>query len=159
MKISVKQLKTTVNCIISRQDQTEEKVSEMENRIEETFHIDYHKGKNEYLWLQHTKSLEYYQKTKGKNSWGGRKNWNTNWRHKKPFQWNHSRKFPGLYFDTYTCAEALKTPNSEDKKKIPISFIIRMPKRENKEIILKFAKLSVYIQMQTHMNQISQHKH
>jgi hypothetical protein len=34
-----------------------------------------------------------------------------------------------------------------------------MPKRENKEIILKFAKLSVYIQMQTHMNQISQHKH
>jgi hypothetical protein len=45
MRTSINQTKTTVDTIISRQDQTEEKISEMEDKVREIMHTDNHKGK------------------------------------------------------------------------------------------------------------------
>jgi hypothetical protein len=49
LKNLINQIKTTVDSTISRQDQTEERLSEVENKIEEILHTDNHKDKNEYL--------------------------------------------------------------------------------------------------------------
>jgi hypothetical protein len=48
MKISINQIKTTVDIIISRQDEAEERISETENKIEDVLHVNNHKEKNAY---------------------------------------------------------------------------------------------------------------
>jgi hypothetical protein len=47
-KTSISQIKITMNSIISRHDQAEERASEMEDKMEEILHTDNHK-KNEYF--------------------------------------------------------------------------------------------------------------
>jgi TolA-binding protein len=49
MKTLINHIKNTVDSIISRQDQTEERISEMADKIKELLHVNYHKGKNEYI--------------------------------------------------------------------------------------------------------------
>jgi hypothetical protein len=46
----------------------------MEDKIQEILHTNNHKEKNKYLLLQYTKTLGHDQKTKPKNSQGGRRN-------------------------------------------------------------------------------------
>jgi TolA-binding protein len=45
MKTSINQIQTTMGSIISRQDQTEERISEMEDKIGELLHASNHKEK------------------------------------------------------------------------------------------------------------------
>jgi hypothetical protein len=47
-KTSINQIQTTVDNIISKQDQTVERISEMEEKIKESLHAHNHKEKNEY---------------------------------------------------------------------------------------------------------------
>jgi hypothetical protein len=49
MKMSINQIETTVDNITSRQDQTEERKSEMENKIKRILHMDNNEEKNEYI--------------------------------------------------------------------------------------------------------------
>jgi ArsR family metal-binding transcriptional regulator len=49
MKTSINQIKTTVNSIIRKQDQAEEIISELEDKIKEIWHTDNCKEKNEYI--------------------------------------------------------------------------------------------------------------
>jgi TolA-binding protein len=42
MKTSINQIQTTVDNIISRQDKTEERISQMEDKIEELLHTNNH---------------------------------------------------------------------------------------------------------------------
>jgi hypothetical protein len=46
MKTSINQMQTTINNIITRQEQTEERISEMEDDVEWQLHISNHKEKN-----------------------------------------------------------------------------------------------------------------
>jgi TolA-binding protein len=45
MKTSTSQIQTTVDSIISRKDQTEERISEIEEKIKELLHTNHHKEK------------------------------------------------------------------------------------------------------------------
>jgi TolA-binding protein len=49
IKNSINQIKTTEDNIISRQDQAEERISKMEDKIEEILHTDSQKIRNECL--------------------------------------------------------------------------------------------------------------
>jgi TolA-binding protein len=44
--MSINQLQTTMDSVISTQDQTEERISEMEDKIEELLHTNNHKEKH-----------------------------------------------------------------------------------------------------------------
>jgi hypothetical protein len=46
IKISIYQIQTIMDSIISRQDQTEERISEMVNKIEKLLQANNHKEKN-----------------------------------------------------------------------------------------------------------------
>jgi TolA-binding protein len=45
MKTSINQIKTTVHSLISREDQTEERISQMKDKIEEVLYINNHEEK------------------------------------------------------------------------------------------------------------------
>jgi hypothetical protein len=76
VKTSINQIQITMDSIISRQDETEERIWEMETTIEEVLHVNSHKEKKS--WIQHVKTVGHAQKTKPKNLLGRRRNWITN---------------------------------------------------------------------------------
>lgn len=57
METSINQIKTAVVSIISKPDQAEERLSQMEDKIKEILHTDNDK-KSAYLWLQNTRKKQ-----------------------------------------------------------------------------------------------------
>jgi coenzyme F420-reducing hydrogenase alpha subunit len=110
----------------------------MADKIKELLHVNYHKGKNEYIWLSHKRALRHDQKTKLNNSQWGKRNEIKG--QGKPIQQNHSRKFPNsmqwyVYPHIWGISDSKKKWSEKNSH-----FIIQIPKLENKEMIQKWNK-------------------
>jgi hypothetical protein len=67
-------------------------MSGIDDKVKQILHLDSNKEKKtKQAWPQVSKILENDKETKSKNVWSRR---NTNYRNRKPIQWNYRIKFP-----------------------------------------------------------------